>query len=701
MRNNLFISAVLVFLFWWIVLSFGWLFGDKTEEWTIALWMRSVSITWMSAIWGMAISSGLFITSRFFHKAQLVGTSNKGITVSLGPFPKSRKDIPRMKRVAKWHPLMENWVRNYGERYPDHLSLLEAVAEVLEAHPLHPASIEPGGHGDRTLHDHSHYVAEFMLKGAPDFNYKGVKGGANGNGTGMEQLDALYRFNPNDPMIPIIGLAHDIGKIECYEVTYEGIAIEKRSNHDWRGRFLLTCLPEFWKLAEIDRTTLLDVVGFYHHPWEIPTNVADRPRAMIELVLQADKEAGEYEAKHPRMATVEDVYDMVRRMLEARGESPEKASLPDRDLPYEVELSGVQLSLHQSRLLYFFEELMFQKDSINGGDTEKRIGIKIKDTMYFNEEAVRERLGKLLTAKKLIESTKNDGQKILTTRLMEVLSLRGCLINVVDGFEFGPGRSLFKLTARSVQEKKAREYVWPAVFMVDAKAYPDEHLEIIEDVDLEVVSITPIYGWQQAKNKASKKIKSEEGAPILLGVSVSTDVEDELQSAVNVTDIEEEPVHVSEVDHTDGVAKELYEGGEEDLAQGVENAIEAAMALPEKRVPSDKRKKREKRREDKDAINAASPINTMTWWEANEGRDLFEQLVSLVRDQSSNLKMNEVNGVVYGFAKLKSLMSALEIPLTGEEKVTSLLSLDKTFMVAKSKEGENFLGVSKSVLENP
>ena len=83
MRNNLFISAILVFLFWWVAISFAWLFGDRAEDWTVASWFSSISITWMSAIWGMAISSGIFITTRFFNKAQLVGTSNKGINVNL------------------------------------------------------------------------------------------------------------------------------------------------------------------------------------------------------------------------------------------------------------------------------------------------------------------------------------------------------------------------------------------------------------------------------------------------------------------------------------------------------------------------------------------------------------------------------------------------------------------------------------------
>ena len=215
---------------------------------------------------------------------------------------------------------------------------------------------------------------------------------------------------------------------------------------------------------------------------------------------------------------------MVRRMLKAKGQNPDNSALPDRRLPYETELAGVHLSLHQSRLLYFFEEMMFDDGAVNGGDMGRRLGFMIGRTIYFNEEAVRERLGSILAAKKLIDLKKVDGQNVLTTELMVVLGLRGSLVNQVDDHEFSPGRALFKVVTKNSDAKSPKEFIWPAIFMVDASRYDDSHLEKIEPIDHEIVSVTPVYGWSQGKKTALKAIPKSTLVPSLVAAREPIDL---------------------------------------------------------------------------------------------------------------------------------------------------------------------------------
>jgi len=686
MRLRLVTDVIIAFVFWWMLLSFGHLFSDSIYEWNISNLIDNLYISSISFFWGLLISSGIFVTLRTFSRAQLVGSELNGISVNIGSFPKLRIDLPRLKMKTQWNPFMKEWIANNSQKFPNHYKIICAIGEILEAHPLHPASIEPGGHGDRTLLDHSHYVAEFMIKGSSSFEYDGY---TTRIGTKVEKIDPLYCFNNSDPLIPIVGLAHDIGKIICYEVSEEGVATEKRNNHDLRGALLLTSIPEFWDLPEGDRTILSDTVGYYHHSDSLPSNASDKSRAFIELVKKADAEAGEYEAKNPRMVSIEDTYDMVRLMLKARGEDPNKASLPDKNLPYISELAGVKLSLHQSRILYFFEELIFSEGVVNGIDSNNRLGFKIDDVIYFPEEPVRERLCKLLEAKRLVNLRKNDGYAVLTERLMEVLALRGSLINVVDGHEFGSGRALFKILARTTKQKQIKEYVWPAVFMVNANAYPFEKINKIPDIDLEVISKNPIYGWNQAKNK-TKNSKPAQNIQLPAPDVIVVD------SAVSDTQSTNNPLKNS----AEGVVRELYEGGDKEWANGVQGTIDAVAALAVKE-PKIKEKKRTTRRKSSESNNAASPVNTNAWWETDNGIKMINLFINMFRDSTPTLKFITIDDTIFGFMLLSQAMNLIEIPEAGIEKVISILMQEKRFKISKNNDDVYFLGISKLVLENP
>jgi hypothetical protein len=693
MRKDLLPGAVTVLLFWWVVLSFSWLMryigGAERMSGSLNSIFGSLSISLMAVLWGMGISSGLIILSRFFVRAQLIGVNYKGIAVSLGPFPVVRLPIPRIKRVTEFMPLMDELVKSYSIKYPKHYALLEAIAEILDAHPLHPASIEPGGHGDRTLVYHSHLVCEFMIKKAGKFDYIGTK--LKGKKSNPELMDPLYKFNQNDPLIALAGLGHDIGKIECYEVGLDGVAIEKRSHHDWRGRYILTGLSEFWELPESDRNTLLDVVGYYHHHEEMPLDSADRQRALIALVLEADNEAGIYESNHPKQASIEDVYMMVRRMLIARGKNPDLAEPPDKSLPYDIELNGTKLSLHQSRLLYYFEQLIEEPGSINGSDPDIRIGIKIGDLIYFDEEKVRARLGALLHAKRLMETMKVDGQYVLTTQLIEVLLMRGSLENVVDNHEFGPGRCVFKLVARSTKGKHITDYVWNSVFMVKASAYPKLETLGIEEVDLEVVSIHPIFGWQQARNKSVNRIKSN---------NLMIQNENAKQAEIVVGHVESESSEATVIDRTEGVAEAFHDAGKKELGDAISAAVGSGMAIPTSRPVKPKKTKREKRTNDQESIKAASPVATNLWWESDDGRLCLNEIIETVRTTDFPTVVKDIEGVMYSIVNLKQIMGLLDIPLTGEEKICNVLGGIDNIILRKNGNGDNFVGIPKNIIEN-
>lgn len=111
-------------------------------------------------------------------------------------------------------------------------------------------------------------------------------------------------------MIPLLALAHDIGKLEAYvleadgsvKTKEEGSALtpqdDNRISHDSLGARILARFPEYWDLPVRDRQTINLVIGHYHHPSQFPVDrnglsLDDRMTALMEFF-----DSGRQEDRH-------------------------------------------------------------------------------------------------------------------------------------------------------------------------------------------------------------------------------------------------------------------------------------------------------------------------------------------------------------------------------------------------------------------
>lgn len=305
-------ATAFVAVFWWSILTLwhgGWSLRDIVLHRAAMGWEYSLA-TIVATIAGTIAGVTITAYSIWFDRRQvqlaLRGRSERGVSVTIGPIPIHLGDLPRAEnglseqdiadvreiRADGSTDFMRQWHARFDVSAPEHGRLMSALERMLAQHRALPATHVPGGHGGRNLLVHSLLVCWYMVRLAPAHTY---------NGTiklpdfkiSLKLKEAGYQFDSEDPLIAIVGLAHDIGKIECYEYDQDGNLTGCRRDHDLTGSRILARMPEFWDLPDADRDTLSLVVGHYHHPQDMPTVdgfevLADRNHAMLELLIRAD-----------------------------------------------------------------------------------------------------------------------------------------------------------------------------------------------------------------------------------------------------------------------------------------------------------------------------------------------------------------------------------------------------------------------------
>jgi len=314
-----------------------------TFFWGIIIWAFNIGspiynlyflLTWATAIiigfWSAEIHSDRFHTEiledlhyqfdKGLDKTDRAAfySEERGVYSMLGPVPFHRNPLAQLKtsneaaiQLARQHcpvefgenklDFVENYIEAHAQTHPGHVALFMALLKVY----LHPDQITyPAGfngmHGGRSLITHSLLVSGLCARKATDFSYELPYG--------LQAIDANYKLNPSDPLIPIIGLAHDIGKFSCLVFDEEGQACDIAPNHDTEGARQLAMLDAYWdeRICAEDRRILQMILAFYHHPSELPVDVlpgrkkqarvtSDRLHALLELLIHCDIFAGQLE----------------------------------------------------------------------------------------------------------------------------------------------------------------------------------------------------------------------------------------------------------------------------------------------------------------------------------------------------------------------------------------------------------------------
>lgn len=317
-------SAAIVFSFWGFIF---WVYNaDKATDPTLAL---SVSIACLVA--GILAKSES-IAYRKNTKSGLLKDTVRGVVSSIGPVPFHTPVIPINNALdtklirANYPPefrdskndLVAQYFSKYEVSHPHYADLFEAILRLLTApeHIYMPASyacdgtngdlwIETNYHGNRSLLTHSILVYDLMISESESYceKYSPEKP--------KHANDINFKPDSNDPLIGILGLAHDIGKLKTFillENNGKYLAKKIKRNHDSEGSRVMSLLPEFWNpnIPPIDRAIIQNVMAFYHHPSDLPIAppdensaqekyVSDRQTALLWLLVKSDRMAGAIE----------------------------------------------------------------------------------------------------------------------------------------------------------------------------------------------------------------------------------------------------------------------------------------------------------------------------------------------------------------------------------------------------------------------
>lgn len=459
MYRQVFKSAFIVFSFWWVVLGVMAIYHYKFDM-EFAL-HSSVSVL---VLWGIGLVSGpiamivWLILERKTQLGFLASDNVRGLISSIGEVPMTAKEPTRAANLpvfdgvpnvaAAFYPL---WIEHYSKSHPKHVDLLKAMLQIYEHNKLMPATHVRGGHGGRTLLQHSLLVAYQMQNIAMKWEYKGLR-----DKTGKRVLVQLrnenYKFDPMDPLVVITGLAHDIGKIEAF-IYQGGELVGSRHEHDLTGARMLARLPEMWEIPDADRQAVLLAIAHYHHPMELPlapdrSAIDDRTIALMELLIKADFTASaiernnqvpsesdydnEMDQRQERQITDEVIWETLISLIEETG----RINSPDRN--YNVGTLCQVKGQNSTRLV-------LHENSLRG--------------------AIVQRLG--------IHDTKKggDSRDELTVKLLELLDKHNVLVKTFEGVTYEAGSALWKVGFYGKKSGKGKgevEYItgWPAAIIV-------------------------------------------------------------------------------------------------------------------------------------------------------------------------------------------------------------------------------------------
>lgn len=460
----------------WFVSNLGVLFNHA--------WKTMLMVVYGSVA-GVGIALFVAHVKRQDMERSLEGESFRNLTTTMGAIPISATEpargavIPVLSKHGEVGEKVGAWLRAMGRISPAHAKLFEALLRVLNHDPQLPATHVPGGHGGKSLLQHSLLVTQAMLEMAPSWSYEGQKNKKEEVVIGLR--NPAYVFNSSDPILGIVALAHDLGKIECYIKDGAGKVVDSRHAHDVVSGRMIARMPEFWLLSKEDRDAIILAISHYHHPQDLPMHedgraIDDRTIAVLELLIKADKAAGKIESGT--------TYANTMGLEGGTGDSENSpaAKLVDDETLYKA-----------------FIELIHEPGRINGKEASIRVGQKHGGLLYFAETALRVAMIRKLGLSS--SPSLGDGRSALTVQLMELLSVRGLLVQEHDGKSYSFKRAMFRVAFFNSKTNKHLAD-WPAVLIVN----PGSSLPQISSMKdhLSRVEITrPVWGESSAKSKTA------------------------------------------------------------------------------------------------------------------------------------------------------------------------------------------------------
>lgn len=454
MKNNYKLIWVVarITAFWWLILTI-YSFIDRPLEF-LSIWQMHFKFlknnAFLIVIGSTLILVGIYALrelTRAKIRSNLKRHELMGMFSSIGSLPIVKSRFHNIKGSSIRKPVkgkyLNEWIKSQqkiidinGKSCVEesvYLKLFFAIWDVYCENAHYPASHRNKGHGSRRLYLHCHDVAEHCLELINNgWKYDGVY-------VKRRMRKAIKILEPNaqqaelsldDPLIPIVGLAHDIGKLLIYEVDDQGNIVknkEEGSNtlddddvkvkHDVLAPVVLSQFPEFWQLNNNDRVALNMAVAQYHHPSSFPLDdngllLDERAAMLMMLLITSDRRVSAAEANIPLNMASDDL---------------------DQD--------------STSELYDAFVEIITEFGRINGtGDARKdktfRIGQKHNEFIALNQKQLNPLLCKKMN---LSEATGKDYYK-LNNQLLNILMDKGLLYTEHNGVDFSDWLPLWRVS---------------------------------------------------------------------------------------------------------------------------------------------------------------------------------------------------------------------------------------------------------------
>lgn len=491
MRSEVIKATFIVALIWWAILTAYAFFGDPVG---FVFGKRHFFTSWTAILMGVLIGGGgsaaYIFLDRQNRRLLLQPEEKRGLSISIGEVPEQAgtplrsKVMPDLTGTAS----IRRWLGWLEKTSPEHAVLAKAIIRTFWNDPNLPATHVKGGHGGKTLFEHTVLVCEQMLLLSQNWEYKGLRGKS--GALVLALRDTNYRFDRTDPLIGIVALAHDLGKIECY-ILEEGNIVGSRHDHDRVSSQMLARMPEFWDLPREDRSALLGSVGYYHHPQDLPLDqdgraADDRSIALLELLIRADHAAGDVESgRAPFVAPSQSSAGSYSQSSSESGGRESAGGAVPRE------------SISEEQLWNAFIELVKEPGRVNGRNAKLSIGQKRDELVYFKEQALRVEMVKRLGISDMHRY--GDGRYAFTEDLLEVLIDKNVLYNWHEGQEYSKHRALFRVSFFNA-ENSGHLATWPAVVIVKpGSSIP--FLSSLPDHPANPKIERPVYSENSARNK--------------------------------------------------------------------------------------------------------------------------------------------------------------------------------------------------------
>lgn len=467
MYPQVFRPIAVVIVFWWLVLT---AIAGITSPLTF---FSSLDASWrvlllsMSGVFvGLALVTFWIVLDRQTRREMLKPRHQRGLSASIGDVPLNARapsyadELPSFKGLQNIDPdFFPKWIAHFETSSPPHATLASALLRIYEKNKHLPATHIKGGHGGRSLLHHTLLVCAQAHNLAKDWEYDGlpVLHDRKGKKVILKLRDPNYNFDKRDPLIVLIALAHDLGKIDSY-IFRNGEIIGTRHEHDLAGARILARMPELWDIPAADRQALLLAIAHYHHPVELPLGedrraIDDRTIALMELLIKADRATGHIEMSGVQLSSKEIDLDLEKQQI---------AEAPD-ELVWEA-----------------FINILAEAGRINSSNEKYNVGTIARinglneHKLVLHESAIRTAIMKRIGLQS--SDQLGDGRYELTVRLLGMIDAKGALVKKVRDTEYDAKSALWRINWFGKTSKSggnaARLTFWGASIIVDTKLLP-------------------------------------------------------------------------------------------------------------------------------------------------------------------------------------------------------------------------------------